>query len=87
MSSSGQGAFRKSRPFSAFGVYESMETLWFIHLFNQKHLSDTAYLHNCLGPRHLEHLPAPLSPIGEGEVDNLSVLGKLAGGESSPESQ
>ena len=59
----------------------------FIHLFNQKHLSDTTYLHNCLGPRHLEHLPTPLSPVGEGKVDNLSILGKLVGGESSPEWQ
>lgn len=45
-----------------------------------RHLIDTTYLNNCLGPRHLKYLPAPLSPIGEGEVDDLSILGELAGG-------
>lgn len=50
-----------------------------------QHRPDTTYLNNCLGPRHLKHLPASLSAIGEGEVDDLSVLCELAGGESSPE--
>ena len=58
----------------------------FIYSTSQ-HLIDTTYLNNRLGPSHLKHLPAPLSPIGEGEVDDLSILGKLAGGESSPECQ
>lgn len=49
-----------------------------------QHLIDTTNLNNCLGPSHFEHLSTPLSPIREGEVDDLSVLGKLAGGESIP---
>lgn len=54
----------------------------FIHPTSQHHV-DTAYLNNCLGPRHLKHLSTSLSPVREGEVDDLSILCKLAEGESS----
>lgn len=50
----------------------------FIYSTSQ-HLIDATYLNNCLGPRHLKYLPTPLSPIGEGEVDDLSILGELVG--------
>lgn len=56
----------------------------FIYSTSQ-HLIGTTYLNNCLAPGHLKHLPTPLSPIWEGEVDDLSILGELAGRESSPE--
>lgn len=46
-------------------------------------LIDTTYLDNCLGPSHLEHLSTPLSPVREGEVNDLSILGELTGGEQS----
>lgn len=56
----------------------------FVYSTSQHH-PDTTYLNNCLGPRYFKHLPASLSAIGKGEVDDLSILCKLAGGESSPE--
>lgn len=55
----------------------------FIYSTSQ-HFIGTTCLNNCLGPSHLKHLPAPLSPIRQGEVDDLSILGKLAGGENGP---
>lgn len=42
-----------------------------------QHLTDATYLNNSLGPSHLEHLATPLSSIGQSEVDDLSILGKL----------
>lgn len=37
------------------------------------------YLNNGFGPSHFKHLATPLSPIREGKVDNLCILGKLLG--------